>query len=139
MVDRNYYLFRSCPNIPLKDDVVGMGWDDLNFCEFDNADEIIRDIVQVRKWNIGRKATHSVTSNQKLGNRGAGLQKEQILDQLVTHSLGQRMVFDFQYSLSMKGLQNSLTHFCLFYDTKSCCFTDNSFGLSHLHSKKLRV
>jgi restriction system protein len=56
MVDRNYYLFRSCPNIPLKDDVVGMGWDDLNFCEFDNADEIIRDIVQVRKWNIGRKA-----------------------------------------------------------------------------------
>lgn len=56
IMDRNYYLFRSCPGIPLEDGVVGMGWDDLRFCEFATAEEIIKEIVQVKKANIGRGA-----------------------------------------------------------------------------------
>jgi len=49
----------------------------------------------------------------------SGVRQINEVDQIIYRTFG---VFDFQYSLSMKGLQNSLTHFCLFYDTKSCLF-----------------
>ena len=53
-VERNYYLVRSCRNIPLENGVIGIGWDDVKFCDFPNAEEIIKNITQVLKWNIGR-------------------------------------------------------------------------------------
>ena|ERR1700736_1090592 len=49
---KNYYLFRSCRGVPLEDGVVGMGWDNVKFCEFDNAEEIIKDIG----LDVGRRA-----------------------------------------------------------------------------------
>ena len=55
-LSKNYYLVRSNRGIPLDDNVVGMGWDDIHFCDFDNAEEIINEIVNVNGWNIGRRS-----------------------------------------------------------------------------------
>jgi restriction system protein len=54
--NRNYFLFRSCREIPLESGLVGMGWDDIKFNEFETAEDIIKDITQVRGWNIGRRS-----------------------------------------------------------------------------------
>src|ERR1700730_18607631 len=53
---KKYYLFRSCRGIPLENDVVGMGWDEVKFCEFDDAEQIIQNISQVKEGNVGRRA-----------------------------------------------------------------------------------
>lgn len=53
---KHYYLVRSCRAIPPEADVVGIGWDDIRFCDFPDAEAIIKDITEVRQWSIGRRA-----------------------------------------------------------------------------------
>ena len=53
---KNYYLVRSYRGIPLEDNVVGYGWGDVPFCNFKNAEEIINEIVNVKKWIVGRRS-----------------------------------------------------------------------------------
>ena len=56
MNERRYYLVRSCHTIPLNTGWAGMGWDDIPFADFNCAEDIIKDIVEVKKWGIGRRA-----------------------------------------------------------------------------------
>lgn len=51
--DRNYYLVRSCRQIPLKDQVVGVGWDDMNFTDFPDAESLLQNMWD-NDWDIGR-------------------------------------------------------------------------------------
>jgi len=55
---KNYYLFRSCREIELSNEIglVGYGWDDIPFCEFDSAEKIIDEISKIRGWAIGRQS-----------------------------------------------------------------------------------
>jgi restriction system protein len=55
MEERNYYLVRSCRNIPFEDGVVGVGWDDMAFHEFSDAEALIEHMVATG-WNLGRNS-----------------------------------------------------------------------------------
>ena len=55
MSPKNYYLVRSSRSIPLQDGVIGVGWDDMEFQKYPNAEELLKAMAQAG-WLIGRNA-----------------------------------------------------------------------------------
>lgn len=52
---RNYYLVRSSRSIPPESGLVGVGWDDMPFVDFPNADDLINHMLSAG-WDLGRSA-----------------------------------------------------------------------------------
>ncbi len=50
----NYHLVRSCRQIPFEKDVIGVGWDDHNFSDYADVEELIKAID--KDYGIGRRA-----------------------------------------------------------------------------------
>ena len=52
--NKQYYLVRSCRNIPPENGVIGIGWDNFRFCEIGDAEQIIRTIknaTHIGRWS----------------------------------------------------------------------------------------
>ena len=56
-VEKNYYLIRTRPNIPLKDGVVGVGWVDADFSKHADAEAIFDCLFKVWGHRPGRNAS----------------------------------------------------------------------------------
>ncbi|EDY84863.1 hypothetical protein VDG1235_4497 [Verrucomicrobiia bacterium DG1235] len=64
--ERTYLLVRSCRQIPLNDQVVGIGWDDVNFSDFPDAEILLKQM-----WDDGWETG----SNTNTIRRFCGLSK----------------------------------------------------------------
>jgi restriction system protein len=57
---KNYYLIRSCRNIPFEDGVVGVGWGDTEFCQHADAEAIIRHLIDDEGYDLDGRGANQI-------------------------------------------------------------------------------
>ncbi|HWL51906.1 MAG TPA: restriction endonuclease [Chthoniobacteraceae bacterium] len=53
---RSYYLIRSCKKIPFENEVVGIGYGEMEFHRYQDGDAIIKEAPNKITWSLGRRA-----------------------------------------------------------------------------------